>query len=92
MTAIEWKLIVAVVLGTSLAVLEVLLMFAMIGEINRKVPESERIPYFRWSWRRFAKEYRQLYPDGNLTRWYRICGLGTWLVFGYAVLVLLGVV
>lgn len=43
-----------------------LILFAMIGEINRK-RESSRIQYFHFSWIRVLREYRLLYPQGRYT-------------------------
>ena len=42
-----------------------LLLFAMVGEINRKKDERAQIPYFSFSWTRVWREYGLLYPDGR---------------------------
>jgi hypothetical protein len=43
--------------------------FAMMGEINRKLPEKDQISYL-WGYpakyRRINAEYRRLYPTGRL--------------------------
>ena len=44
-------------------------MFAMIGEVNRKLPEERRVSYLFGSpltTLRLFREYRQLYPHGRL--------------------------
>jgi hypothetical protein len=52
-------------------VLSGLVTFAMIGEINRKVPEEDRISYLGGGPDKplhLYREYRRLYPDGRLHR------------------------
>jgi hypothetical protein len=50
------------------------IMFDMIGEINRKLPEADQIPK---AWRypgkdsRVQSEYRRLYPEDRLSSQYR---------------------
>jgi len=39
--------------------------FIMIGKINERVPESERISYFWWG-TEVRKRYKQLYPASKL--------------------------
>jgi hypothetical protein len=51
------------------------LTFAMIGEINRKVPDSERISYLFGhpaKYLRILREYRRLYPVGHLRLYFHI--------------------
>jgi hypothetical protein len=40
------------------------ILFAMVGEVNRKKDDDSRIPYFSFSWTKVWREYRLLYPDG----------------------------
>jgi len=51
------------------AVLGGYVMFAMIGEVNRKLPEDQQISYL-WGhyakYQRILREYRRLYPKGRL--------------------------
>ncbi len=45
------------------------LMFAMIGEINRKLPDEQRISYllgYPSRYLRVFREYHRLYPGGHL--------------------------
>lgn len=44
-----------------------LILFVMIGEINRKRDSNAQIQYFRFSWVRVLREYRLLYPSGKYT-------------------------
>jgi len=44
-----------------------LILFAMIGEINRKKDSNSQIQYFHFSWIRVLREYRLLYPKGKYT-------------------------
>jgi hypothetical protein len=58
------------------------LSFAMIGEINRKLPENEQISYYGGHLGKFLKirnEYRRLCPKGRLVFLYDVVfysGLG----------------
>lgn len=47
------------------AVLANIFYFLMIGKINERVPESERISFFWWG-TEVRKKYKQLYPEGKL--------------------------
>jgi hypothetical protein len=49
----------------SIAVLGNTLYFLMIGKINERVPERERISYFWWG-TEVRKKYKQLCPEGKL--------------------------
>lgn len=45
------------------------LMYAMIGEVNRKLPDGQRIGYLfghYGKFRRVLREYGRLYPNGRL--------------------------
>ena len=44
------------------------LLFAMVGEINRKRGEEAQIPYFSFSWTKVWQEYGLLYPRGPYRR------------------------
>jgi hypothetical protein len=49
-------------------------LFAMIGEINRKLPDDQRISYFWFhpaKYRRIYNEYRRLFPAGRYLIYYR---------------------
>jgi hypothetical protein len=50
-----------------------LLLYAMIGEINGKEPDAERISYFSFTpgkMFRILDQYRRLYPAGRLHVYY----------------------
>jgi hypothetical protein len=44
------------------------IVFAMIGEVNRKKGGDSQIQYFHFSWIRVFREYRALYPHGLYTK------------------------
>jgi hypothetical protein len=74
--SLETLAVVAVVsvflVAVSAIIVTNLVIFAMIGEINRKLPEDQLIPYFGFHPGRNFRiygEYRRLYPKGNLHRW-----------------------
>ncbi len=49
-------------------------MYAMIGKVNRKLPDNAQIGYLGFYWskiRRIFGEYRRFYPDGRLTTLYK---------------------
>ena len=67
------------------------LTFAIIGEINRKLPENDQISYL-WGhyakYRRIKSEYRRLYPNGRLWLFqviltYSAFGFLLWLALGW---------
>jgi len=60
---------VCLCLGTSAAIFGTLLMFMMIGEVNRKKDDAHQIPYLSLNPMRrdgMFSEYRRLYPSGRL--------------------------
>jgi hypothetical protein len=69
-------LIIALVLffaSTSSNLISNFVMFAIIGEVNRKLPDEERIPYLWWhlgKYQRTLREYRRLYPGGRLVMYH----------------------
>jgi len=54
--------------STAASALSSFLLFAMVGEINRKRDEHSQIPYFRFSWTKVWRDYRTLYPHGVYSR------------------------
>ena len=58
--------------GGSLAILANMISFIMIGKINERVPESERISHFWWGTDVYSK-FKRLYPDSKLTRLLYLC-------------------
>jgi hypothetical protein len=85
------------VIGTALFVVSVslllcsgFLMFAMIGEVNRKLPDQEQISYLGGhpgKYMTIIREYRRLYPEGRLTMY-----LWTSVLLGFALLAVSAVV
>jgi hypothetical protein len=57
--------IIVACLGGSFAILANMVSFIMIGKINERVPEHERISYFWWG-TEVRKRYKQLYPESKL--------------------------
>jgi hypothetical protein len=64
-TRISWLVILAGCLLASAAVLANMISFIMIGKINVRSPESERISYFWWG-TEVRKRFKQLYPGNKL--------------------------
>jgi hypothetical protein len=53
-----------------------LLLFVVVGEVNRKLPEDQQVGYFFWypgKVNRVITLYRQHYPRGRLLLYYRGC-------------------
>jgi hypothetical protein len=65
----------AIILGLvfgSFAILANLISLIMVGKINERVPESERISYFWWG-TQVRRKYKQLYPESKLTLLLDLC-------------------
>jgi hypothetical protein len=58
--------------GGSLAILANMISLVMIGKINERVPESERISYFWWG-TEVQSKYKRLYPESKLTVLLSLC-------------------
>jgi hypothetical protein len=69
---IATRAVVIVLLGGSFAIFANLISFVMIGKINERVPESERISYFWWG-TEVRKRFKRLYPDSKLTLLLDLC-------------------
>jgi hypothetical protein len=54
--------------ATLTSITSTLIMYAMIGEINRKKNDSSQISYFVVDPYRVVREYRALYPNGVFTK------------------------
>jgi len=64
--------IASVCLGSSAAIIGTLLVFMMVGEINRKRGQGSQVPYITatpWKQIDIIPEYRRLYPEGHLHLW-----------------------
>lgn len=71
-TLVPLRVIVIALLGGSFAILANMVSFIMIGKINERVPENERISYFWWG-TKVRKRYKQLYPAGKLALLANVC-------------------
>jgi hypothetical protein len=65
-TLMPLRVIVIALLGGSFAIFANMVSFVMIGRINERVPENERISYFWWG-TEVRTRYKQLYPASKLT-------------------------
>jgi hypothetical protein len=62
---ISWPVIIAACLGASATVTANMVSFIMIGKINVRLPEGERISYIRWG-TEVRKRFKELYPGNKL--------------------------
>ena len=65
------ELIAGIVLG-GFGVMGNMLALVIIGQINEKVPENERLSYFGWDLR-IRKRHKQLYPKSKLVLFFDLC-------------------
>jgi hypothetical protein len=65
-----------------------LVLYAIVGEVNRKLPEDRQFKYLFWYPGKVSllkKEYRRLYPEGNLASLFNACaGLSAFLMLAFA--------
>jgi len=66
------RAIVVALIGGSFAVFANMISFSMIGKINERVPENERISYFWWG-TEVRKRFKELYPESRLTLLLDLC-------------------
>ncbi|MBV9990343.1 MAG: hypothetical protein JOZ72_03540 [Alphaproteobacteria bacterium] len=81
-------------LAIACAVSTTFVMFAMIGELNRKLPDTEQIGYIGahpQKYKHIRDSYRRLYPGGGLERLYWVLA-GASFVLGLSAAVLIGIV
>lgn len=71
-TLVPLRVILIALLGGSFAVLANMLSFIMIGKINDRVLENERISYFWWG-TEVRNRYKQLYPGSKLALLADLC-------------------
>jgi hypothetical protein len=53
-----------------------LVLYAIVGEVNRKLPEDQQFKYLFWYPAKFGKvkkEYRRLYPKSRLALMFNVC-------------------
>jgi hypothetical protein len=66
------RTIVVALVGGSLAVFANMLALIMVGQVNLKVPEKERIRYSAWGMG-IGKRHKQLYPESKLSYAFNLC-------------------
>lgn len=71
-TNMSWLVIFPGCLLASAAVLANMISFVMIGKINARSPESERISYLWWG-TQVRKRFKQLYPENKLVFLLDLC-------------------
>jgi hypothetical protein len=65
LTNISWPVVFAGCVGASSAILANMISFVMIGKINERVREEERISYLWWG-SNVRRKFKQLYPANRL--------------------------
>lgn len=66
------RAIVVALMAGSFAIFANMICFAMIGKINERVPDNERISYFWWG-TEVRKRFKKLYPESKLTLLLDLC-------------------
>jgi hypothetical protein len=66
------RAMVVALMGGSFAIFANMISFAMIGKINERVPERERISHFWWG-TEVRKRFKKLYPESRLTLLLDLC-------------------
>ena len=66
------RAMVVALMGGSFAIFANMIYFVMIGKINERVTESERISYFWWG-TEVRKRFKKLYPESRLTLFVNMC-------------------
>lgn len=80
--------VILFVLAQTFILLSGFIRFAMIGEVNRRLPDEQQISYLLGhfaKYRRIHTEYQRLYPEGRLGANFRASlALGFTLLLGSA--------
>jgi hypothetical protein len=84
MTFTPLNVIVIVLLGGFFAIAANMLSFVMIGKINERVPEAERISYFWWS-TGVKKRYKELFPSSKIPLLVNVCVVTLLVLFALTV-------
>jgi hypothetical protein len=66
------RTLIVIAIGGSLAIMANMLAYVIIGQINERLPEGERISYLRWGLG-IRKKHRDLYPDSKLVYLFDLC-------------------
>jgi hypothetical protein len=67
MNGLPARSLLILALGGTFAIAANMLMLVMIGQINRKLPESEQISYISWGILKVLRYHRQFYPKSWLS-------------------------
>jgi hypothetical protein len=73
--------LVILAIGASFAIFANMLMLVMVGQINERGPENERLSYYRWTWGT-RKKHKQLYPQSKVVLLFDLCVVALVLSFG----------
>lgn len=85
------KLLALFLAAQTLIIFSGYLMFAMIGDINRKVSQENQISYWGGTFDKFRKvlvEHRKLYPGRHLATYFKICvfaGMALFALFAWSI-------
>jgi hypothetical protein len=87
----SWQVtaVVLFVLSTVFGLISNFVLFAIIGEVNRKLPDEQQISYLGWHLAKYMRtigEYRRLYPGGRLVQYhfgFFALAMSLFLAFGW---------
>jgi len=74
------RTIIIALLGGSFAILANMLALVMVGQINVKVPDNERIHFAGWGLG-IGKKHRKFYPQSKLGDLFFLCVVGLFICF-----------
>jgi len=80
---ISLKELVLIFMMANFGVAASILSIVMIGRVNEKLPEGQRVSYLRWG--PIRKLHRQLYPESKLVLVYDLCTVGIGVCFIVAI-------
>ena len=66
------RAIVVALMAGSFAIFANMISFAMIGKINERVPERQRVSHFWWG-TEVRKRFKELYPESRLALLLDLC-------------------
>jgi hypothetical protein len=68
------RTLIAAALGASFAIFANLLSYVLVGRINERVPQNERVSYLWWD-ARIRNKHQELYPESKLVFLLNICAV-----------------
>ena len=74
-----WQILLGGLLAT-FAICANTLALVIVGKVNEKLPESQRVSYIWWN-AAILKRYRSLYPGGKLASLHKVCVIGMGVCF-----------